>query len=425
MLEFSEAQGAYVCPGHWYEEPLKENPSSTPSGIRHPFSGVIAFLIFSSFLLAVVLFGTYDLGRAHYWNSLETTTVEELPDSGTVKVVGMINESVVSTAIGQHETNLDVGYSTEYDPDGGFFNFSDETGTVNISWEHWYEIENGIHKKLTTHGETAHVYEGGDTIMIIGTVEGAGDEKRIDLLFASPQDQEVHRSWIQHVSVLILLPLHILLYGIAIRTTLRRNRSHCAVMKSLVPFEPVHPPITMTGIYGSDTTSPPLEIQWHQNSRNIPFPIFYLISFVLVLFSLTWFGKLLIETHIRAEYLVITLMFPMGALFVLMCVFYALNWSYTKPRRVGVSDQGIHFLYADPFVQLSYPGFVGWDEINFIGTRITGAETSNPVIGLGKRSSIDISDVKKKIRKAMITEWKGRTSAMTERQRRYESMKMG
>ena len=252
-------------------------------------------LVISSLLLAVVLFATVDLGRTHHWNSLETTSVKDLPDSGTVKVVGVINESVSSTVIGIHETTLDVGYSTEYDPDGGRFNFSDGTGTVNISWDNWY-----------------------------------------------------------------------------------------------------------------------------RNSRDISLMMFLLISSVLILITFFGFVWLLLGAHIRVHYWIITMMYPLGSLFLMICFSGVFKWSYTKPRKVGVSETGIHFLYADPYVQLSNPGFASWEDIKHIGTRII---ESDDAISLEKRLEISLTDVKKKIRHSLISEWEGRTSGKTKRERRFALMK--
>ena len=457
LLVFDSDKGAYVCQQSVKGYGSKNMRYQSERFTTHPRTILKILFILTWLLMPGLIFGVYDIGRARSWDSLDVTTVEDLPDSGTVKLEGVINESADSIVIGIHETNPESGYSFDYDHDGGFFQFSDDTGTVNVSWEHWYEIQNGKHIERTEHRAKGYVYKGGDTIFIIGVVEegsggedkeenaegeeggdgegendGMGDEggnggdddeseeqgtKRINALYIAPEEQEIKRSGLLYAIVISFLLPYIIGYGWVLRTTIQQNKSHLKFMEQRSSMESKPPPVTNTGIYGPGEQFDHSNIIWHPNSRYIS-PSAYIalvLGICLVVFGLIYW--LLNNHHTRLDLFQISTFYPVFSMLGLWLISMSKPLGYSKLQKVGISGKGIHFFSPNPFVQLSIRGFVPWEDVKFIGVE---PRNSNWVISLGNSDNVTITNVRRRLRKILISEWKERKPISVRRKERFQ-----
>lgn len=372
-------------------------------------SKLLVFVPLFFFLLIIpgTIFGTVEIGLYHYWDSLEVTEVEDLSDSGTVKLLGIIDEDEKSTVIGIHETNQEVGYGWEYDPDGGHFNFTDGTGTVNVSWMSWYKIVNGTHSERTKHRELGKAYRGGDTIMIVGTVRERNGEKYVSLLYAAPGKQNITPSRYAYFFISLIWMLIIGYYGWVGKRSSAYARSHWPHVSHLGPNYSSLPPRTSDGRFRNDEKSTYEDITWHQNQTSRPQRwrswLSSLIIFTLALIPLVFLFE---RIHMRNDYSGLMWFSGIYGLMILLAISAFLSGE-GNPVKVGVSNDGIHMIYSDPYVQLQNIGFIPWERVKRIGT-MAFSDSNSWIIRRTKGENVSLDNVEKEIQEVLYEEWRKR-----------------
>ncbi len=362
LMIWCKPEEMYVCRRCWEDVCGEGHGKGDKNAGWHPVKAFVFACAMLSMVWAFAFFGTMDIYLRNDWNSLETTDISELPENGVVKLEGTIMGRYDDIELSGEEHSGRSDYHWDWYANETFY-INDTTGSVKVTAERFYAIEDGPHAAPHREHTDGTVYRGGDRIVMVGEV--AEDGELVYLLWIGPEGSELETpiwSWV--LALVIIIPMaigFIAFYAFAHK----RNRLHKEKVGYTNPIE-----IQETEMMKRH------ELDWRRNSSlsrkglGVVVAIFIISGFVVLFIIFGVFGE---HIHTYDDYLLTSMagmmIFPFMMFFPL--IFYFEN-SSVKPDELAVSDEGVHFYYKDPILRFLKDDFVGWGEIKDIAYHSSG-----------------------------------------------------
>ncbi len=164
----------YVCRRCWEDVCGEGHGKGDKNTGWHPMKSFLFICAILSMVWAFAFFSVMDIYVRSDWNGLETTDISELPESGVVKLEGTIMGSYDDIEISGQESSSKSGNNWKWYTNETFM-LNDTTGSVKVTTELYYAIEDGPHAAPNRDNTDATVYRGGDRIVVVGRVEEDGE----------------------------------------------------------------------------------------------------------------------------------------------------------------------------------------------------------------------------------------------------------
>jgi hypothetical protein len=340
--------------------------------------------------------GAFDLYIKTDWNNLESTEIDKLPDTGVVKIEGVISGEPNAIVISGEEYDTDSGYNWEWNDDESFM-LNDSSGSIPISTERYYEMAEGPHPAPNSPHDVGSVYEVGDEVTIVGEVDEKDGEKVVYLFWIGTKDSEIEIPLSTYLAVFgILLPCGIG-YIIFFIFHFKRNKLHHLKAGYSNPII----------IAKTDMQKPP-GLEWLRNgilnrtakSTLIGMSIITGLVFLFLMFII--FNSLFHTFSDRITQSAITMLVVPFMIFLPLAFYF--ERSSVKPDEIACSRNGVHFYYKNYILRFLKDDFIGWEEIKDIRYRSSGKSGSWII---EKKNDTDevINAITKKNRKFIIDNW--------------------
>ncbi|WP_455393241.1 hypothetical protein [[Eubacterium] cellulosolvens] len=324
----------------------------------HPFRVFLAISILTTMGLAFGLVGLMDVCLSLQWDNLDTVTISDISEGDTVKIEGTILGEPNEIIITGEEESRRSGYEWVFYDNVSFY-LNDSTGSIKISTEKYFKIEEGIHLAPNSKYSDGKTYNAGDNITLIGEVKTQDNEKIVYLLWVGPKDSDITVSiWSFFLVFIILIPT-IIGYLYVLMIAINKNRLHNKKVSYKNPIE-----------INKNEMIKDLELNWRKNTRIsrrlFGFIVAFLIiaGFLILILTYIVFSSYI---HTYTQYLLSGII-PMMVLPFMMVfpLIYYLSREDIKTDEIAFSGRGIHFHYDDPIIRYLKDDFIGWDEIKEI-----------------------------------------------------------
>ncbi|MCK5561137.1 MAG: hypothetical protein KAJ51_11105, partial [Thermoplasmata archaeon] len=134
----------YVCRRCWEDVCGEGHGKGDKNTGWHPMKSFLFICAILSMVWAFAFFSVMDIYVRSDWNGLETTDISELPESGVVKLEGTIMGSYDDIEISGQESSSKSGNNWKWYTNETFM-LNDTTGSVKVTTELYYAIEDGPH----------------------------------------------------------------------------------------------------------------------------------------------------------------------------------------------------------------------------------------------------------------------------------------
>ncbi len=362
LLTWHLKQKRYIC-GRCWHWPKKGNGEVTGRG----------YIWVAYFILMFLLFGLLSLEdhmKRQGWQELETISVDELNNGKLAKLEGTINAGKGVIVLDGKEQGGGKGADYWVWNEDAIFIFTDGSSNLTVKCCDYYDIASGRHPSSHRSETEGTNYQGGDEVVIVGTLEQEGDETWFSLLWMGPDEEELESSALGSMICLSLGTLFVLL---AFFIANRRGRIHDKLMAGVVAADWTWGPSKRNG-----------RGDWRRNSDYIRGYLTFLAVLGTASTLLAFFYKSGYEPNTQRElemfyYLWLLLLMGVGLLLFILNLLTGIF--YKKPRYapagVKFSAKGIHLFSPHPaFVGKE---FVSW---NMLGSKV-GSLKGRDFLGWG------------------------------------------
>jgi hypothetical protein len=387
----------YVCRRCWEDVCNEGHGKGDKNRGDNPVDLILGLLILVGLFISLPIMSLIDIYYITTWDGIEVTDISDLPESGWVKIEGIILGNNGSVAYTGHEEKDRNRYNWVWDEDTKFI-IGDSTGNITVITERYYKIKNGPHDAPNREKTDGTAYFAGDRVTAVCEIKTNGDEKSAYVLWLGEENDEISiSSW----NILVLIVSSILLisgYSLLIIRMIKQNSQH----KNMVMYKNAIP------ISKTDRLKPG-SVNWKKNSTSskkarIKFCSFcFILCFiflVIIILSFQWYFHSQ-EHYWNASFLWIVIL----PLTLFLPLYHLITFYDKAPNEIAVSVKGVYFYYEDPIMRYLEDDFIGWDEIDDIVYEKSGKSGS---WAIRKKNSTkqDIDKIDRKNREIMISVWK-------------------
>ncbi len=357
-LQWCTVDEMYVCGRCWKWECHDGHGEGQAGAKESPGRVWVVIVVACLFLLLPGAWVLVDGARIAWYASLPVTPVAELPAEGVVKVQGTI-ESVPVIAWGGQEV---LGGGDEWTwawSTTDTFRVVDGTGGINVTTDRWWIVENSNHP-VGIRG-VGTVYLPGDAVLLVGEITGAGGERRLEVLYASPGGFHAD-PWVPlllgSLAVSPFVYASARLGGASLRrSSLQREKTQLVAPVELVPDRVVRDEALQWDpmprwTYGERLTAA------------LACAVVGVVSIVVIWILYRPHDRMTLDGFVIAASLILE--------FLVLGPALGATLGSIKPTAMALSERGIHFWYPSPYARRLATGFVAWDEIEFLGMRKVG-----------------------------------------------------
>lgn len=352
----------YVCRRCWEDECDEGHGKGFKNRSKHPVQAALMLVVFLSMGMGFIPPGIHDITVRNSWGELEVSQVASLEAGDTIRIEGFINETSDTVAIDGHESKVKSGYKWSWNDDNEFL-FSDGTGTISVTTEEWYDMEEGAHLAPDRRETDGRVYMGGDDVIIIGDVVSENGDEVVYLRWVGYTDEGIAPSRLCYLGTLLVTMLILLPIGYLGWNGLQQRKLHLEKVRHVNPHQ--IPPGKMER---------EAEIPWRENTGlplHVKLIITLIVSVMGILILIAAFQ--LANPHTSEDYFLSGMILMIVGPFMIFAPFWVLqDNSVLRPDAVGVTDDGIYFHYDNPVMQYLRDDFIWWEEITNIGYHSTG-----------------------------------------------------
>ncbi len=389
------------------------------------FPGIFIIILVLPFLIP----GFIDIHIRSKWDGIETVSVTEVSDGELVRLEGNINESAETIAIGRKEGRKDWAWD-----DDSEFRFNDSSGSVRVTTERYYDIEDGPHPPVNEKDSDGSAYLGGDRVIIIGYAEVNGNSTAILLLWMGTDGDDVKPSSGLYIGMGFLSVIIAVSFVFVLRILAKRNKLHEKSLQTAPPaidpgnhenegipatdsgnheideipaMDPAKCEIDETGkSQGKGSKDSAFdELDWHSNAgplrkqRRLILPAF-IIACILTI----WFIARILDLHTQIDYALMWLPIVPYTLVFMMTIPGFCHNNPIEPDSIAISDKSIQLHYEDPVMQKLRIGSIAWNEILKISYR-SGGKSTHLVIETKNHYFMDICRLTGLNRKLVLSRW--------------------
>ena len=343
----------YVCWRCWEDKCGKEHETDwIKDRSWHP---LVSLFLWSFFLILFTLPLTalvYDIHVRGQWTELEQEPIAGLEDGDLVRVEGVIDGEADVAAFGNFDdTDNDWDWNV-----GDWFSLSDETGTVNVSTERYYEIEDGPTPMRMPDGEVEELYTGGDSVIVVGKVEKLANGSSILLYWVGPDDDGLATGDEVYQGIGLLLTLDALVCLRLFLGARKKRKAHNQKVNGISPI-PVSDADRMM-----DPSLNWVEIEGQRMLMLASYlPMIIGVMFVSqIFFSPEYF-------HTAKDYLDSALILSVLAVpfLIHIPIINLVRFNARTIPAVATDEQGVHFFFAHPADRYLEDNFIHWSELDF------------------------------------------------------------
>jgi len=396
MLIWCKVDKIFVCRRCWEDVCKEGHGKGDKNRSFHPFFEFIGISILISLGIAFGLFGLMDVYLSWEWNNLEVTNISDLPEEELIKVEGTIFGNPDEIIITGKEESSRSGHEWVFN-DNIIFLLNDTTGSIKVSTEKYYKIENGLHPAPDREFTDGRTYNSGDNITIVGKVITKGEERILYISWLGPLNSKMNPSfWSYFLVFLIVLPSCIG-YLYILKRAITKFKLHNRKTQYKNPIE----------IAKNDFIKDP-SLYWKKNSKLSRRQFGAIIALIIlsgllliILFIFNSYGSYL---HTYTDYLFSGIFYMIIIPFMIVFpALYFFNIPEIKPDEIAISDKGIHFYYNHYIMRYLKDDFIGWEEIK--GIESYSGKTTTWFISKKNDTSENITGLRKDIRESLISIW--------------------
>jgi hypothetical protein len=344
--------------------------------------------------LPFILYGLIDISLRTQWDNLEQVNISELPESGTVRLEGIIAGEPEEVAISGFDKEGRYGYVWKWNNDDIFI-LNDSTSSVKISTEKFYWIEPGPHPAPNAEETKGTVYITGDNVVIIGEVIEKDGNKFVYLKWISPKDPDITIPLDSYfLGYGFLIPFIIWLIILVI-FSIKRNILHNSKVQYKNPI-----------LIKKGTPKKILGLEWKKNIIMGRKKHVIIVSIIILIASIIILQTIFNYEHIFNRFIILALIDGIvGPIFIVFPVMTLFDEYEPKPVEIATSEKGVHFYYNNNVFVYLKTDFIGWDEIKNIYLQESKDDRSW-IIQKNDESSVKIDNINKKNRDHIIAKWK-------------------
>jgi hypothetical protein len=306
-------------------------------------------------VLPVGLFGISDIILRTEWDNLEQVDIAELPESGYIRLEGVISGEPSEVAITGYETEGRYSYSWNWNNDDIFI-LNDSTGSMKISTEKFYEIEPGPHHAPNADHSKGTAYITNDSVVIIGEVIEDDGKYMVYLIWISPDEPNFAIPLTSYLAAFCIMGFFIFFLLILTWLTIIRTINH----RQRVCYKN---PITIRRTEQTRDQN----LDWKKNirfnqKRRILIASIMVISGWLILFVL-----LFTYVHTVDHFLFVLVIHMLTAPgLIILPIWFFFRKDILKADEVAFTDKGVHFYYSNHIFRYLRSEYIAWDDVKDI-----------------------------------------------------------
>jgi hypothetical protein len=386
----------YVCRRCWEDVCNEGHGKGDKNRGDNPVDLMVGLLILAGIIISLPIMSVIDIYYSTTWDGIEVTDISDLPESGWVKIEGIILGDNGSIAFTGHEEKDRNDYDWVWDEDAKFV-IGDSTGNITVYTERYYKVKKGPHDAPNRKKTDGTAYFAGDRVIAVCEIRTNGDEKSAYVLWLGQEKDEITISSLS-IGILIVTSILIFLgYSLLTVRAIKQNLQH----KKKVMYK------NAISISETDKLKPGY-VNWRENSTSskkvkIRFCSFCIIlCFILFIIIVMSFHRYFhSQLHYWNAAFLMMVILPMT---LFLPLYHLITYYDVAPNEVAVSAKGVFFYYEDTVMRYLEDDFIGWDEIDDIVYEKSG-KSGYWVIKKKNSTKQKIDKIEYENRKIMISAW--------------------
>jgi hypothetical protein len=351
----------YVCSRCWREICKEGHGKGIGNKGDHPMVNLLFILLIFSMVLPIGLFGISDIILRTEWDNLKQVDIAELPESGYVRLEGVISGEPDEVAITGYETEGRYSYTWNWNNDDEFL-LNDSTGSVKISTEKFYEIEPGPHHAPNADHSKGTAYITNDSAILIGEVVVENGKYTVYLLWISTDEPNFTIPVTSYLAAFSVMGFFIFFLLIVLWLAVTRSIYH----RRRVRYKN---PITIR----RTVQTRDLELDWKKNIRFNQKRRIVIASIMVVFGWLILFVLLFTYIHTVDHFLfvlVIQMLTTPGL--IILPIWFFFRKDILKADEVAFTDKGVHFYFSNHIFRYLRSEYITWDDVKDVYFRRSG-----------------------------------------------------